>query len=97
MNQYFATVEAAQQVEFTAALKAGDAAAQLAEHDRLPPDQVIGRYCCRPPEVLGVASEKVVLMINTSMPRKQFRKLPGLRRVRTTPDYHRRHPGHTFC
>ncbi len=97
MKRYFATVVASQQAEFNAALKAGDAASQSVEYDRLPPDEIIGRYCCRPSEVVGTASEKVVLKIDTSMPRKQFRKLPGLRRVRTTPTYSRFHPGVTFC
>jgi hypothetical protein len=97
MKQYFATVEARQQAEFNAALKAADNAATIVEHDRLPQDEVIGRYCCREPEVLFTASEKVVLLCGTTITRKAFRHLPGLVRVRTTPTYRRRHPGHTFC
>lgn len=93
MKIYFATVEASSRVEFEAAIKALDIDSRLYSYDRLESQEITTyRSYVDAVATVGIASEKVVLMVRTTVSRKKFRKLPGLVRVRTTPTYRRRHP-----
>ena len=66
----------------------------------LPPDEVVGTYCCQEPQVIGHVPERYVFKVNTDLPRKAVKGAAGVHRVRAVlpvPFPHMYHPSVRVC